>query len=109
ATLDALVKNGANQSYNLLFDFADPKPLTRRARAQAVADAIDKANTLAEASGLKLGAILSVQEGVSYSPVAATVLITGAVPPPPPPPPPTPIAGGKATTTSNVTMTYAIK
>ena len=108
ATLDALVKSGANQSYNLVFDFADPTPLTRRARAQAVADAMDKAKTLAEASGLALGPILSVQEGVSYSPVVpAPVLVTGAVAPAPAPPPP-PIAGNDASVTVAVTLTYAI-
>ena len=107
ATLDALVKSGANQSYNLVFDFADPKPLARRARADAVADAVDKAKTLADASGLILGPILSVQEGVSYSPVVQTQATYAVAPAPAPAPPP--IAGGEASVTVNVTMTYAIQ
>ncbi|MEE8439586.1 MAG: SIMPL domain-containing protein, partial [Micropepsaceae bacterium] len=62
-TLDALVRSGANQLNNISFSIADPKPLEEEARRGAVQDAIAKAQTLAEAAGVNLGQILSIQEG----------------------------------------------
>jgi uncharacterized protein YggE len=89
------------------FDFADPKPLIRKARAAAVADAIDKAKTLADSANITLGPVLSIQEGVTYQPpeqVPETVLITGSLLRSP-----TPVSVGERDVTVNVTMTYAIR
>lgn len=72
--LDALVKSGANQSYGISFDFAEPKPLEERARRDAVEEAAAKAHTLADAAGVHLGPILNINEGGYVRPVPVTRL-----------------------------------
>ena len=62
ATLDALVRSGANQLGGVSFSFKDAKPLMERARRAAVEEAAAKARTLAAASGVTLGPVLTVQE-----------------------------------------------
>jgi uncharacterized protein len=107
ATLDALVRNGANQSYGLNFEFSDPKPLIERARKAAVMDAMAKARTLAETAGITLGPVLSIQEGVEYQPLMYNqerVLVTGALIRGT-----TPISPGEDSVSVNITMTYAIQ
>jgi hypothetical protein len=61
--LDASVSDGANTLNGLTFGLADPKPAFDEARKAAVADARAKAQLLAEAAGVKLGAIVSISEG----------------------------------------------
>jgi uncharacterized protein YggE len=63
AISDALVRAGANQTGGINFTIADPKPIADRARQQAVADAMAKAQTLAAAAGVRLGPLLTIQEG----------------------------------------------
>jgi hypothetical protein len=60
--LDALVTAGANQMNGVNFGIKDDKPLLAEARAAAVADAKEKAQTYAKAAGVNLGAILSISE-----------------------------------------------
>src|SRR5262249_55494527 len=69
ATLDALVKSGANQLGGIAFTIANPKPLAERARALAVADGAAKARTLAMAAGVTLGPVQAIQEGGAVRPV----------------------------------------
>jgi hypothetical protein len=63
AALDALVTAGANQMNGIEFDIRDPSPLLEKARAAAIADARQRAETYARAAGVTLGAILSIREG----------------------------------------------
>ncbi len=105
-TLDALVRSGANQLNNISFSIADPKPLEEEARRGAVQDAIAKAQTLAEAAGVNLGQILSIQEGGGgYQPPgpifmrAEQAFDAGSVP----------VAPGESTVSISVSITYAIQ
>lgn len=68
ATIDALVAAGSNQLDGPSFTFSDPKPLLEKARAEAVKDATEKAQTYARAAGVSLGPILSISDGGSYAP-----------------------------------------
>lgn len=60
--LDAIVKSGVNNIQNISFDIENKRPMTLKALEQAYADAKEKAETLAKASGKKLGKIKSVNE-----------------------------------------------
>ena len=69
AVLDALVSSGSNQIDNIGFSIHDTKALLAQARAAAVKDAIDRAQTYAKAAGVTLGPIQSMSEsGGVYQP-----------------------------------------
>ncbi len=102
--LDALVASGANQSNGIFFTIADPKPLEVKARREAVAEAIAKARTIADASGVRLGRIISINEGGGYVPpmpmvMSRAVMAQDAA---------TPVAAGEATVLVNVSVVYEI-
>ena len=100
---DTLVHNGANQLGGVAFTIADPKPLTDRARTAAVNDARAKAQTLAAAAGVRLGPLLTIQEGPGVfrpTPFAAPRALEAAS---------TPIAVGEQPIIVAVTLTYAIQ
>lgn len=60
--MDESVTLGVNQGGQLTFTNADTDQFVRQARADAVANAIDKAQTLTSAAGAKLGRILEISE-----------------------------------------------
>lgn len=65
AIIDQAVTLGVNQGGEIRFTNDDPAKTVRTARTEAVKDAIDKARTLADAAGVKLGRILEISEGGS--------------------------------------------
>ncbi len=67
--LDAGMSAGANYLGGIYFGVADSKPFETQARTAAVQDATAKAQTLAQAAGVKLGKVLSIVEGASYNPL----------------------------------------
>lgn len=62
AILDKAVSLGVNQGGGIVFVKDDLKPTLTEARKLAVADAIARAKTLAEAADIKLGRILTIEE-----------------------------------------------
>jgi hypothetical protein len=66
--LDAGMSAGANYLGGVSFSIADTKALETESRTLAVKDAQQKAQTLAQAAGVKLGRVLSITEGASYNP-----------------------------------------
>ncbi|WP_158966632.1 SIMPL domain-containing protein [Chachezhania sediminis] len=64
--LDSVAGAGANTLQGLQFGLAEPGPLRDQARAAAVKDAIRQAGMYAEAAGLKLGRILSIETRGGY-------------------------------------------
>jgi uncharacterized protein YggE len=62
AVIDQAVTLGVNQGGDIRFTNEDPAKTVAEARAEAVKNAIDKARTLAEAAGVKLGRILEITE-----------------------------------------------
>jgi len=101
--LDALVASGANQIGGISFSIHDPKPLLDQARADAVKDALEKAQLYAHAAGVSLGPILAIQEGGSYAPqpqfkAMAMRGLAQAMP----------IAGGEESLSASVSITWAL-
>lgn len=62
AVIDQAVTLGVNQGGDIRFTNQDPARTVATARTEAVKDAIDKARTLADAAGVKLGRILEISE-----------------------------------------------
>jgi hypothetical protein len=65
--LDQSVSLGVNEGGNVRFTNDDPAAALAQARAAAVKDALSKAQTLAQAAGVKLGDILEISEQ-AYNP-----------------------------------------
>lgn len=61
--LSGVVSRGANSVSQLSFTIDDPTALENEARAKAITQAKEKAESVARAGGFKLGRILSIQEG----------------------------------------------
>lgn len=57
------VAAGANNSWGLSFEIADPKPLEEKARQEALLDAKKRAKQIAAVAGIKVGRVLSVSDG----------------------------------------------
>lgn len=70
--LDTAVTLGVNQGGSVAFANDDPSATVTEARKRAVADAIAKAGTLAEAAGVGLGRVLEMSE-LSYAPPPAPI------------------------------------
>jgi uncharacterized protein len=101
AILDALVSAGANSIDGPSFDIADPKQLLGQARDAAVADALAKAERYAAAAKVKLGEIISIEEGDFYAPprpmMRAEAMAADV-----------PIAPGQTELSASVTIVFAI-
>jgi uncharacterized protein YggE len=101
--LDAAIKAGANTVDSVTFGFDDPVPVQEAALEEAVANAMDKAEVIAEAAGVKLGRILEITES-EYSPLPqeSRVYLAEA------PAAATPIVPGEVEITASVYVTYEI-
>ncbi|MBS9719322.1 SIMPL domain-containing protein [Tianweitania sp. BSSL-BM11] len=62
ALLDKAVSLGVNQGGQINFDSADTTKVVSEARKRAVQDAMERAKTLAEAAGIKLGQVTEISE-----------------------------------------------
>jgi uncharacterized protein len=101
--LDAAVKDGANTLNGLTFGIADPQPVNDQARKLAVADAVRKAGLLAEAAGVKLGAVQAISEQTGYADPSPMFRAEAA-----PTASGVPVAGGEVAMTVIVNMTWAL-
>jgi uncharacterized protein YggE len=101
--LDALVTAGANQMNGIKFDIRDPSPMLEKARAAAIADARQRAETYARAAGLTLGPILSIREGEGgvrpLRMAAPMAFVAKAVP----------VAAGEESVTADVSVVWEIQ
>ena len=103
--LDALVSSGSNQVGGISFSIHDPKPLLAQARADAVKDALDRAQLYAKAANVTLGPILSIQEGGAEAPPRPVYMMAmkasaGFAPP---------VAGGEQSLNATVSITWIIQ
>ena len=62
AILDKSVSLGVNEGGNIMFTNDDPSEAIKQARINAVKNAMAKANTLADAAGVKTGKLLEISE-----------------------------------------------
>lgn len=103
--LDAVVSDGANQLHGLRFGLQDPAAQIDEARRRAVAEARRKAELYAEAAGVTLGDLISLDESGGYRPRpemmmrGAAVAMDAAVP----------VAEGEVSLSAQVNMVYEIK
>ncbi len=100
--LGAVLEDGANRLGGLSFGLKDPEPIMNEARRDAVADAVARAGVYAEAAGVTLGPILSIQEGSMSAPrpeMMMSMRDSSAS---------MPIATGETTVSATVTMVFRI-
>ena len=100
--LDALVRLGANELYDVQFALSDPEPLLDQARIAAVKDAKRKADLFSTAAGATLGRVLSMEEIGSQQPrpvFMARASVAESVP----------IASGQETLTVTVSVRFALE
>lgn len=62
--LDQSIKLGINQGGGITFTNDSPDEAVTAARKAAVADAVSKANTLAESAGIKVGRVIEISENM---------------------------------------------
>jgi hypothetical protein len=99
--IDTASAAGANSVGGLAFGLQDPQPLVQQALTQATKQAIAHATAIVAGLGGKLGAILSAQEGSSYTPIAVgPVAGAGAMT--------TPVQTGTVTVYATVTIQVAL-
>lgn len=103
--IDAVVQSGANRLGGISFGFADAKPLLDKARVEAVTDASEKATLYAKASGVRLGSILSIQDGYASAPSPQPIMMRARMSEASAPP----IAAGEATVSASITIVYEIQ
>ena len=105
AVIDQVVQSGANTLGGISFTFADPKPLKDAARRDAVADAREKAELLADAAGVSLGRLMTIQDGYVSAPTPMLEMTrmksadVAAVP----------LEAGESAISANVTLVYELK
>ena len=100
--LDAAVTDGANTLNGLTFGLANPRPIEDDARKAAVADALARAQVLAQAAGESLGPILSITEGGGRQqpmPMLYKAAADSAVP----------LAAGEVGVSAEVTIVWQLK
>jgi hypothetical protein len=102
--LDTLVGAGANQINGVSFGFGDPKGLYAQARADAVADAVERAQTYARAAGVNLGAIVSISDTdeASATPMPMMRMMSAKATG-------TPVAAGEQNVTASVTIVWELR
>lgn len=105
-TLDAVSGAGATRIQGISFSVSDPTAATTQGRDEAMKNAKAKADQLAKAAGVSVGAPISIQETGSAAPppvaMAPSVATAGA-------PAQTPISPGTQEVQVNVTVVYSIK
>jgi uncharacterized protein YggE len=106
AVIDDAISSGANTLSGISFTFAEPKPLYEAARRDAVSDAMARAQLLADAADVNLGAILNITDSQISTPrpdaigvYAARMEADAAVP----------LEAGESLITARVTIVFEIE
>ncbi|WP_411820903.1 SIMPL domain-containing protein [Hyphococcus formosus] len=103
--IDQAVQSGANSLNGISFAFDEPKPLYNEARKNAVADAKAKAELLTDAAGVRLGRLITIQDGYVQSPspkmygARLEMAADSAVP----------MEAGESSITASISMVYEIE
>jgi uncharacterized protein YggE len=109
--IDTLAAAGANQINGPMFQMDNQEPALDEARLDAIKAARTRAELYANATGLRIVRILSINEGGGYygpPPVVFASAERGGMGAPPPPPPPAPVQPGELQMTVNVTVLYEL-
>ena len=108
AMLDALVKAGVNNIGGVEFSVDNPEAAINEARTKAINSAKEKAQSMAEAAGVKLGHLMMMSEvnsGNQPRPMMMQASFRGEAMDSSP----TPIAGGEQSLQVTVNLSYAIE
>ncbi|MBN9888496.1 SIMPL domain-containing protein [Salipiger abyssi] len=98
--LGAVTEDGANRLSGLTFGLQEPDPVMDEARRDAVADAMSRAQVLAEAAGVTLGPVLSISEaggGYAPAPMMEMARVSAA-----------PVAAGESVLNARVSVVFAL-
>lgn len=106
ALLDKAVTLGVNQGGQINFDTADSTKTLAEARKRAVKDAMERAKTLAEAAGIKLGSVIEISESSLRQPPIPMMAKSFEMRAPAPAP--APVEAGENAYRVQVTVTFAI-
>lgn len=105
--IDALLQAGLNNINGVNFRVSEPEMAQAQARAAAIEKAKVKARMMAQSANVRLGRLLSLQEGASSNPIrfnegmmAARSMSADSAPP---------LAAGQREISATVTMSYAIQ
>lgn len=107
--LSAVIKSGATTVNGPDFEVDNRQIFERKALAAAYEDAHGKASALAEAAGVKLGDIISMNPGQIGWPMPPRPFMMRAMAMPAAAPPEEPIAAGEQTLSATVTVVYALQ
>lgn len=103
--LDALVSAGVNTINGVTFSIRDSKSAKNKARMDAINEARQKAEGMAQAAGVRLGRVLEIRESSnSYTPRPEMMMVRSVSADTS-----TPIAAGEQTLQVTVNITYAIE
>ena len=107
AIIDAVAQAGGDYTriQDISFTVDDPTPYYEEARTNALEDAKNKAEQMANLTGVKLGRPTYISEGAIYIPIITRGLYETDAPVPAPV---TPISPGEMKITLNVQVAYAI-
>ena len=103
--IDALVRAGVNNINQVQFTVKDPKDALKKAREDAIREAREKAKSMADAAGVKLGPLLSMNEN-SYGGGPQPILVRAAASYSAEAS--TPISAGDQTLSVSVNLSYGI-
>lgn len=107
--IDTLVSAGANQVNGPSFNIDNLNPAMNDARVDALRQARERADLLAQAAGMRVNRILSISDGGSYFIGASVAFARGAVMgAPPPPTPPAPVQPGELQMTATMTVLFEL-
>ena len=107
ALLDKAVSLGVNQGGQINFDSVDASKTLTEARKRAVQDAMDRAKTLAEAAGIKLGQVIEISENSLNQP-PITMMAKSFEARAQAAPAPAPVEAGENAYRVQVSVTFAI-
>ncbi len=105
SVIDQAVQSGANSLGGIQFTFADADPMKKDARKDAVADAREKAELYANAAGVSLGQVMTIQDGYASTPSPRPMMArmeadqSSSVP----------LQAGESSITATITMVYEIE
>lgn len=97
--ISAAVGAGANNINSLSFNLSDPTALIQQARTQAITDAQNRAEQIAQLMGVTLGGPVTVTESDNTPSPVQPLTAAAAM---------TPVSGGQLSVTVNVNVSYAI-
>ena len=103
--LDAAIAAGSNSILGIDFSLNNSRPQDDAALKRAVEDAAHKAGIVADAASVRLGRILDVSGGYSYTSTPSASFRALAAPAAPVP---TPVSPGELEVTATISVTYAI-